>query len=386
MEISSLKLKTSYKEIFGQDPDLLAKSPGRINIIGEHTDYNEGFVLPTAIDNAVFVAIGVREDDKISVYAEEFKEKFEADLNHIAISEIGWANYVLGVVNQIQERNLTLKGFNLYIVGNVPAGAGLSSSAALECSVAFILNELFQLGLSRQEIAKIGQMTEHTYVGVKCGIMDQFASVLSKEGAVLKLDCRDLSFEYVPLELGDYEVVLFNTNVKHSLASSAYNDRRASCEQAVAWVKEIHPEVNSLRDVTVAQLETIVQPKDQDVFVKSRYVVQENERLNKACDALKSGDIAGLGEQMFLAHAALSKEYEVSCEELDFLAEYVKDKPEVVGARMMGGGFGGCTINIIKKGFGDSIAAEIAPIYKAKFGLDLTVIPVKTSGGSQIIT
>ncbi|MFD2599516.1 galactokinase [Sphingobacterium corticis] len=380
-----IKLKERYQEIFGQAPDISAKSPGRINIIGEHTDYNEGFVLPTAIDKAIYVALGKRADDKLVLYAEDFQSQFETTLDDVKPTDQGWPNYILGVVDQIQKLNLELGGFNLYVDGDVPLGAGLSSSAALECATGFALNELFQLQLSRQEIAKIGQMAEHTFAGVKCGIMDQFASVLSKQDFVIKLDCRSLDYEHVPLVLGDYELFLLNTNVKHSLASSAYNDRRASCEQGVAWLQEVYPDVLSLRDATVEQLTEVVQPKNEDVFVKCKFVVEENERVELACEALKSGDVEELGNQLFTAHDAISKEYEVSCAELDFLVNYMKAQPEVVGARMMGGGFGGCTVNIAKKGHAERIADEVAPLYKEKFGLDLEPIFVAASGGSSLL-
>ncbi|TJZ60408.1 galactokinase [Sphingobacterium olei] len=383
--IETTVLKNRYNEIFGSDPDLLAKSPGRINIIGEHTDYNEGFVLPTAIDKAIYIAVGKRNDQEIHLYAEDFNENYSVNLADLAITDKGWPNYILGVVDQLQKLNLPVDGFNLYLDGDVPLGAGLSSSAAVECATGFALNELFSFGLKRVDIAKIGQLAEHTYAGVKCGIMDQFASVLSKEGHVLRLDCRTLEYEYVPLELGAYEIVLLNTNVKHSLASSAYNKRRELCEQGVAWVKEKHADVNSLRDITVDMLDELVKDRDVDTYTKCKYVVEENIRLDKACEALKKGDIEELGKQLFFAHAALSDEYDVSCEELDFLVDFVKDIPEVVGARMMGGGFGGCTINIVKKGFGQQLADAIAPAYKTKFNLELDPIFVKADGGSQLL-
>lgn len=383
--IDSAQLKNRFYEVFGTASQLLAKSPGRINIIGEHTDYNEGFVLPTAIDKAVYVAVSKRDDDIIRLYAEDFAEYVEVALDAVAPSTVTWANYILGVVDQIQKKDLQLAGFNLYIDGDVPLGAGLSSSAAVECATGFVLNALFELGLDRREIAKIGQLAEHTFAGVKCGIMDQFASVLSKKDHVIKLDCRDLSYEYVPLDLGEYEIVLLNTNVKHSLASSAYNDRRERCEEGVSWVAERYPHVRSLRDVTVPMLDELVKPRDEDTYRKCRYVIEENTRLQLACDALQAGNIAELGRQMFAAHAALSKDYEVSCPELDFLVNQAQALDNVVGARMMGGGFGGCTINIVRKGSGSALAKELAPRYRKEFGLDLDVIFVQADGGSTLL-
>src|SRR5690606_38557084 len=383
--IDSAQLKNRFQEVFGTAAQLLAKSPGRINLIGEHTDYNNGFVLPTAIDKAVYVAVSRRDDELIRLYAEGFDEHMEIALSAVAPTAVAWANYILGVVDQIQKKNQQLSGFNLYIDGDVPLGAGLSSSAAVECATGFALNELFNLNLDRKEIALIGQRAEHTFAGVKCGIMDQFASVLSKKGHVIKLDCRDLSYEYVPLDLGEYEIVLLNTNVKHSLASSAYNDRRASCEEGVAWVAEKYSHVRSLRDVTISMLDELVKARNEDTYRKCRYVIEENARLSLACEALREGDIVELGRQMFAAHTALSKDYEVSCPELDFLVDEVKTLDDVVGARMMGGGFGGCTINIVRKGSGSTITTQLAPRYRERFGLDLDVIFVQADGGSTLL-
>lgn len=383
--IAKQNVESRYREVFEGEPSHIVRSPGRINIIGEHTDYNEGFVLPTAIDKAIYVAVAKRDDDIIRLYAEDFNEYFEIARTEIHPVEAGWPNYILGVIHQLQLRGVTLGGFNLYVNGDVPLGAGLSSSAALECATGYALNVLFDLQLERVDLAKIGQLAEHTYAGVNCGIMDQFASVMSKAGHVVKLDCRDLSFSYKPLELGDYAILLLNTNVKHSLASSAYNSRREACEAGVQLVQQQHPEVNSLRDVTVDMLDRFVKSIDEDIYTKCRFVVEENERLNAACEALEQGDLEELGKQLFRAHEGLSKEYDVSCSELDFLVDYVRVFPEVVGARMMGGGFGGCTINLVKQSFQDLLIDRLTPVYEEKFGLPLTAIKVVPANGTELL-
>lgn len=289
--ISKEQVEHRYKTLFGTEPSHIVRSPGRINIIGEHTDYNEGFVLPTAIDKAIYVAVSRREDNQVRLYAEDFRAYFDVAIDDIQPVDLGWPNYILGVVHQLRLRGAQLGGFNLYVDGDVPLGAGLSSSAALECAAGYALNVLFDLQLGRVDIAKIGQLAEHTYAGVNCGIMDQFASVMSKAGHVVKLDCRDLSFSYKPLALGDYAILLLNTNVKHSLASSAYNDRRAACEAGVKLVQQHNAAVNSLRDVTVEMLDNWVKPIDTDIYTKCRFVVEENERLDRACKALEEGDL-----------------------------------------------------------------------------------------------
>lgn len=373
-----------FKSLY-QDEPIVVTSPGRINIIGEHTDYNDGFVLPAAIDKAIYVAVSKRGDDLISLYAEDYRESHEVRLSDIAISEKHWPNYILGVVDQYQKRGATLGGFNLYIDGDVPLGAGLSSSAAVECAVTLALSELFDLDVERLDIPQIAQKAEHTYAGVMCGIMDQFASAFGKEKNVIKLDCRTLGFEYVPLDLKGYEVVLLNTNVKHSLASTAYNKRREQCEQASAWVREEYPEVKNLRDVTIDMLDRLVKEKDKDIYAKASFVVLENERVEKSCEALRAGDIKQLGQYIFQSHEGLSKVYEVSCPELDYLVDYVRQFPEVIGARMMGGGFGGCTINIVKEGALASILPALEQEYRQKFDKELAVIQVNVADGTRLI-
>src|SRR5688500_776404 len=323
------QLVLKFKELYNKEP-LLVRSPGRVNIIGEHTDYNEGFVLPAAIDKAIYIAIGKRDDDIIHLYAQDYQQSHEVTLTTVAPTDKHWPNYILGIVDQLQKRGYNLGGFNLVIDGDVPLGAGLSSSAAVECATAFALNELFKLGIEKIEMVKMAQLAEQTFAGVMVGIMDQFASMFGKKGHALKLDCRSLEYEYVPLDLKGIKILLLNTNVKHSLASSEYNTRRKQCEQGVAWVKENYPDVKSLRDVSLEMLTELVAPKDQIIFNRCKYVVEENNRLLEGCEDLKAGNIEALGKKMFRTHEGLSKEYEVSCKELDYLVEYVKENPAVL--------------------------------------------------------
>ncbi|MBL1409282.1 galactokinase [Sphingobacterium faecale] len=379
------QLKGLYLEQFGSNPAILAKSPGRINIIGEHTDYNLGLVLPAAINKYIYIAVGKRSDFKIHLYSADYTETYRAPLADDPEAAPIWAKYVIGIAQILKREHIKLEGFNAYIIGDVPLGAGLSSSAALTCVTGFALNHLYNLNLSRLEIAKFGQQTEHENIGVKCGLMDQFASCMGKKNNLIKLDCQDLSFKYIPADWSNYEILLLNTNVHHSLASSAYNDRRAACEQGVAWVKEHHSSIQSLRDISIEQLERYVKPRSVEIYTKCKFIIQENQRLQDACISLTMGDFKKLGELMFKAHWALSKEYEVSCDELDFLIESAENNHEVIGARMMGGGFGGCTINIIQKGRSQPFIQEVAPKFKARFGFELTPIHVAIADGASLI-
>jgi galactokinase len=364
---------------------MIVRSPGRVNIIGEHTDYNNGFVLPAAIDKAIYIAISKRDDDEIHLHAVDFKEDFSCSLSTVVPSKQHWPNYVLGIVDQLQKQGYKLKGFNAVIDGDVPVGAGLSSSAALECAAAFALNELFHLKLSKLEMVKMAQMAEHLFAGVKVGIMDMFASMFGKAEHVIKLDCRSLEYEYVPLHLDKIKIVLFNTNVKHSLATSEYNVRRQQCEQGVAWIKENHAQVNSLRDATIEMLDENVLPKDALIYKRCRFIIEENERLLSGCEDLKRNDIEALGKKMFGSHAGLSKEYEVSCKELDFLVEAVKNNNAVLGARMMGGGFGGCTINLVKEDAIENLIEEMTELYQHEMKLPLTAYIAQIENGTEII-
>lgn len=360
---------------------LLVKSPGRINLIGEHTDYNDGFVLPAAIDKYIHVGISKRTDDEIHLFSLEYNEEHLCSLSNLTSPDKQWPLYILGVVAQINKTGKNISGFNLAMHGDVPIGAGMSSSAAVECACAFALNELFSLGFSKIELVKMAQLAEHEYAGVKCGIMDQFASMFGKENSVIQLDCRSLEYQYVPFNMKGIKIVLLDTKVKHSLASSAYNERRTQCETGVALVKTHIPSVNSLRDINLAMLNDFV--KDSLVHQRCRFVVEEIARLQSACIDLEKNDLISFGKKMFDTHYGLSKLYEVSCEELDCLVDAVKDNSNVYGARMMGGGFGGCTINIVKDDAVDAVIADAAKQYKEKLGKDLSAYVVSIVDGTS---
>jgi galactokinase len=381
-EVIIKEVREKFRARFKEEPTLF-RSPGRVNIIGEHTDYNNGFVLPAAIDKAVYIGVTKRQDNSIVLYSEEFKEEHTCTLSTVERTDKGWPNYILGVVDQLLKRGFKIGGFNLNIEGDVPIGSGLSSSAAVECATAFALNEIFQLGIGKMDLALIGQKAEHEFARVMCGIMDQFASVFGKKDHVIRLDCQSMEYEYEPLVLKGYKLLLLNTNVKHSLASSEYNTRRKQCEEGVQLVKMRYPQVHTLPDVTKTMLEECV--TDPLVFKRCKYVIEENERLLAACEDLKKGDIKALGEKMYRTHDGLSKEYEVSCRELDFLVDSVRSHQDVLGARMMGGGFGGCTINIVKEESINGLFDALAISYKKEMGLDLTHYIVETDDGSSSI-
>jgi galactokinase len=379
------KVTSIFAEKFHQQP-LLVRSPGRINIIGEHTDYNEGFVLPAAIDKAAYLAVSLRDDDEIHVMAGDLGESFTIKVNDLApVKNLNWPNYIIGSAAQFLHKGLPLRGFNAVLSSDVPMGAGLSSSAAVECATVFALNELQQTHLDRITMVHMAQRAEHEYAGVKCGIMDQFASMMGKKDKLIKLDCRSLAYEYIPLKLEGYKVLLLNTNVKHSLASSEYNVRREECETAVALIRQQKPEVVSLRNATESMLDAYVLPLNAQADRRSRYVVQEIARLLKACEALENGDINTLGKLMYETHDGLSRMYNVSCKALDWLVAAVSNNDAVLGARMMGGGFGGCTINLVKEDAIPGLVASLTSSYEKEMNLPLTHYVASIENGTEII-
>lgn len=375
------KIRQQFEERFHSVP-LMVKSPGRINLIGEHTDYNNGFVLPAAIDKFICVGVQKREDDEIHLYSNEFKEGVTASLQNLATPGKQWPVYILGVVDQLQKAKHKVGGFNLILDGDVPIGAGMSSSAAVECASIFALNELFGFGISKMDMVKMAQKAEHEFAGVLCGIMDQFASMFGKEGMVINLDCETLEYEYVPIDLSGLTILLFDSGVKHSLASSEYNVRRQQCEAGVALVKKGESQVNSLRYVTMPMLEKYVQ--DEVIFKRCKYVVEEIERLQTACEDLKNGAMEAFGKKMFATHEGLKNLYEVSCKELDVLVDAVKNNKNVLGARLMGGGFGGCTINLVKEAAAAGIINQTAEKYKQQTGMELKTYSVSIKNGTAV--
>lgn len=365
---------------------ITVQSPGRINIIGEHTDYNDGFVFPAAVDRMVKVQMKRNGSEQTAnIKAINLNETYTMDLHQFSPIAPGWENYVMGVISELQKLGAKIKGFEASFSGDVPLGGGMSSSAALECSFALALNELFDLGFTTDQMIKASQMAEHHFVGTKCGIMDQFASMMGKKDQVILLDCRTLEYQYFPLDLGEYQLLLLNTNVSHNLAASAYNTRRAECENGVALLKKLYPGIKNLRDISLQQLEDSQPIMDEVIFRRCHHVVSENERVLRAAEAMQQGDHKLLGELIYLSHFSLQYDYEVSCPELDFLVKQTLDKDYVLGSRMMGGGFGGCTISIVQKDKLESFTQWIAKSYLDKFGIELTPISVSIGDGTKAI-
>lgn len=363
---------------------ILSRSPGRINLIGEHTDYNQGFVLPAAIDKAAYISLTLREDDQLHLTSRDFKQTHVTTLTTLGKSDKGWPNYLLGVVDQLLSQGVPLSGFDVEVWGDVPAGAGLSSSAAVECAMLIALNEAFDLGMDRMSMARMAQAAEHAFAGVKVGIMDPFASLFGKTGHVIRLDCRSLEYEYVPFHAEGHRLVLCDSGVHHSLASSEYNVRRHQCETGVELVRTLHPEVQSLRDVTPAMLESAVKEAHPLIYQRCKYVVDENARLIGACKDLENDNLEAFGKKLYETHEGLSHLYEVSCPELDFLVGEARKHEVVLGARMMGGGFGGCTLNLVKADAVEAWSASMKAAYRGQLGKDLKVYIANIGNGGSV--
>ncbi len=377
-------VRTVFISNFGH-PTLFVQSPGRINLIGEHTDYNQGFVLPAAIDKAIYLAIGKREDKEVHLIAADLADSFSVALNNLSFSEKTWSNYLIGVVDQLQKNGYQLGGFNAVLAGDVPLGAGLSSSAAVECATVFALNELFELGLSKIEMVRLAQKAENEFVGVKCGIMDQFASMFGKTDAVIQLDCQSLGYNYMPFNQEGIKIVLLDTRVKHSLASTEYNLRREECEAGVKIIQEKYPAVASLRNATMQMIQECLINTDQKIIDRCSFVVAEIKRLQDACKDLEAGDLKAFGKKMYETHDGLSKLYEVSCAELDFLADFAKTDASVLGARMMGGGFGGCTINLVEENAVEAFVLAAGNAFQKVFGTEMKPYIVSIGNGTSLL-
>ncbi len=362
---------------------ITVQSPGRINLIGEHTDYNDGFVLPAAIDKKTVMRLKRNGTARqANVIASNLNESFSFDLQNLSPLPGGWQNYIMGVVHELQKLGASIQGFDAEFEGDIPIGGGMSSSAALECSLAFALNEMFDLGFDKWQLIRASQMAEHHFVGIKCGIMDQFASMMGKKGQVMLLDCRSLEYNYFPLELGGYQILLLNTNVSHSLASSEYNARRSECEEGIALLKKNYPEISNLRDVSLEQLVSHKDRIPERILRRCHHVVSENGRVLEATKALLGGDHAALGKLIYQSHFSLQNDYEVSCPELDFLVQQTIGKDCILGSRMMGGGFGGCTINVVEKSRVAEFVEEVSIKYSKRFGIDPTPYFVSIENGA----
>ncbi len=382
-------IKLAFENHFGYLPTIIASSPGRINLIGEHTDYTGGYVLPAAINKSIIVAASIRNNNDVELISLDNNEFYQFNLNSFACipnnDPLKWANYIMGVVDQLKKRGLVFTGFNLVIKGNIPIGAGMSSSAALSCSVVFALNELFQLKITKLAMVLIAQSCENEFIGLKCGIMDPFASMFGKKDQLIKLNCNKLFYDYIPFNGNGVKIILMDTKVKHSLASSAYNKRREECEEGFAFIKKRFPEVETLSNSNLQMLVEAVDSRLKNIFNRCKYVIEENSRILNACLDLKKGDMKTIGMRMYQTHYGLKDLYEVSCNELDFIVSSCKNMNEVLGARMMGGGFGGSVIALIDEQGADKIIGEIQSKYYDKFNVSMGVIDVVLSDGTSIV-
>lgn len=384
MSATSDKVLQKFSEKFSATPRLFF-SPGRINLIGEHVDYNDGFVMPAAIDKGIWYAIAPNNTDTAHFFAVDINEELTIKLNDIHPIK-GWQIYVLGILDQLQKRNLVVGGFDCAFGGNVPFGGGLSSSAAVECGLLFALNEFFGFNLQRTTMATIAQKAEHTYPGVQVGIMDMFASLMGKMNHVILLNCMTLDYRYLPLNLADYSIILINTKVHHSLAGSEYNTRRQECAEGFKILQSLLPNVKSFQDIKPADVEANKHQLSENIYMRCLYVTQEIDRTLRAAAHLEKDELKQFGQLMFQTHVGLSKLYKVSCPELDFLVEQARQHDAIIGSRLMGGGFGGCTINLVRTAEWPTITEQITKAYKQQFNIDPEVYDMATSDGTYEAT
>ncbi len=367
----------AFDQHFGGQGTLFV-APGRFNLIGEHTDYNGGFVFPGAIDKFIMADIRPNGTNRVRLYSADLNESAEFGLREEDAPEQAWARYVFGVCREVIKRGGKVEGFDAVFGGNVPLGAGLSSSAALESCFANAINDLFNGNtIDKFELAKIGQSTEHNYCGVNCGIMDQFASVFGKKDHLMRLDCRSMEYEYFPFNIEGYKLVLLDSKVKHALVDSPYNKRRQSCERVAEKLG-----VETLRDATMEMLNAIKSDISAEDYFRAKYVIEEKQRVLDVCEALQAGDLETVGQKMYETHDGLSKDYEVSCEELDYLNE-IAHECGVSGSRIMGGGFGGCTVNLVKNDLYDNFIKTAIEKFNARYGHEPKVYPVIVSDGAR---
>lgn len=383
MKLTIDDVRSRFQKHFDGTTGSVYASPGRINLIGEHTDYNNGFVFPGAVEQGMIAEIKPNGTRTVRAYSIDLKDYVEFSLDDEAGPKASWARYIFGVCREMMALGVPVEGFNTAFAGDVPLGAGMSSSAALESVYAFALNDIWgDNKIEKMELARVGQRTEHKYVGCNCGIMDQFASVHGKAGSLMRLDCRSGEFEYFPWNPKGYKLVLVNSQVKHELVGSPYNDRRLSCERVAEVIAKHHPEVKSLRDADYDMLEEVKAEVSEEDYKRARYVIGEVVRVLNVCNALEKADYETVGQMMYETHYGLSKEYEVSCEELDFLNDIAKEEG-VTGSRIMGGGFGGCTINLIADELVDNFKKVVTEKFEAKYGKKPIIIDVVIGDGSR---
>ncbi len=383
MEKLAKKVLKEFKTRFSSEPFIVI-SPGRVNLLGEHTDYNNGFVLPAAINRFIVLAVAPNQLGRIRLYSVDMQEKYyETGItDSFKKSKWRWPDYLLGAFHLLNTDDTKISGFDCVFSGSIPVGAGLSSSAALETGLIYGLNELWKLGLTKMEMVRLGQRVEHEFVGVNCGIMDQFANMFGMKRNLVKLDCRSLEFEMIPFENRDICIMLCDSNVHRELAGSEYNIRRSQCEEAVSYFKSLIPGVSSLRDISHKLLETYKEGLRPVIYNRSRFIVDENRRVTEGCKDLENDDIHSFGKRMYESHYGLRDLYEVSCRELDFLVGAAENMEAVLGSRMMGGGFGGCTVNLVKEESADQVGNRLTTLYKSKMGIDLDIHIVKTANGT----